>query len=360
MVATCCFVCLPSQRPLLRSRELSLVPARSSQLRGNLRQFDQQAVGIATVNRLRQRQWQHQNIDTQQTWHGLSRSKLCLDDALWDRLETEVRWTSLGLGPRRSYSRAHDSWHKSMSSGARLSVDWHDSVALLTINYPERRNAVNMATLAAIREAQIEVVDKGGRALVITGAAPAFCAGADLSGVHEEEFGAELHNVLHGFTALPIVTMACIDGPALGAGAQIVVSCDIRIATANSIIGVPAAKLGLVINHWTIGRIVHEFSWPVARAMLLTARTYTGAELAKMGSVHRLGNLSDALSWAKEIAALAPLSIAGHKLGLEVLASASQMNELLTEARERASASNDAKEGRAAFLEKRPPQFTGS
>lgn len=241
-----------------------------------------------------------------------------------------------------------------------MTVEWRDSVALLTITRPERRNAVDLSTLRAIREAQVDVIDKGCRALVITGAAPAFCAGADLADVREEEFAAALHDVLHGMTTMPIVTLACIDGPALGAGAQIAVSCDIRVATAISTIGVPAAKLGLVVNHWTVERLVREFSWPVARAMLLTARVYTGAELARIGSVHRLGDLNDALSWAREIAALAPLAIAGHKLALEISASNPQTNELVSEARKRAWASNDAAEGRKAFLEKRPPNFIGS
>lgn len=245
------------------------------------------------------------------------------------------------------------------STSSRLTVEWHDTVALLTITRPERRNAVDLLTLRAIREAQIDVVGKGCRAMVITGAAPAFCAGADLSGVHAEEFASALHEVLHGLTTMPIVTMAFINGPALGAGAQIAMSCDIRVATAISVIGVPAAKLGLVVNHWTVERLVRELSWPVARAMLLTARLYTGTELAQMGSVHRLGDLPNALSWAREIAALAPLSIAGHKLALEVSAPNPQMNELVNEARERAWTSNDAMEGRKAFLEKRPPNFAG-
>jgi len=242
----------------------------------------------------------------------------------------------------------------------QLAVDWHGSVALVTINRPERRNAVDLPTLKLIREAQVDVVDKNGRAMVITGAAPAFCAGADLSGVHEEEFSSVLHDVLNAMTTMPIVTMACIDGPALGAGAQIAAACDLRVATEISTIGIPAAKLGLVVNHWTVERLVREFSWPVARAMLLTARLYSGSELAQMGSVHRLGNLSDALSWAKEIAALAPLTISGHKLALEISAANPPLNKIVSDARERAWGSSDAIEGRKSFLEKRPPKFIGS
>jgi enoyl-CoA hydratase len=123
---------------------------------------------------------------------------------------------------------------------------------------------------------------------------------------------------------------------------------------------VPAAKLGLVVNHWTVERIVHELSWPVARAMLLTATTFTGAQLANIGSVHRLGSLSDALEWADEIAQLAPLTIEGHKVALESTAGLPDVDELVRAAREKAMLSRDAREGRAAFSEKRKPRFTGS
>ena len=70
--------------------------------------------------------------------------------------------------------------------------------------------------------------------------------------------------------------IAAIDGPALGAGAQLAVAADLRVATPHSVIGVPAAKLGLVVDHWTVRRFADEFSPPVARAMLLGAETYTG------------------------------------------------------------------------------------
>ena len=243
---------------------------------------------------------------------------------------------------------------------SRVTVEWHDFVALLTINRPERHNAVDLPILRAIREAQSDVLDKGGRAMVITGTPPAFCSGADLSGAHEEEFASALDEVVHGMTTMPIVTVACINGPALGAGAQIALSCDIRVASADSVIGVPAAKLGLVVSHWTIERLVRELSWPVARAMLLTARLYTGAELNQLGSVHRIGDVNDALLWAQEIAALAPLSIAGHKLALAASGADPLVNDLVAEARERAWRSNDAIEGRRAFLAKRPPNFMGS
>ena len=246
-----------------------------------------------------------------------------------------------------------------MSKGIVL-VDWRDDVALLTLNRPERRNAVDLASLQLIREAQVEAEQRNVRALVLTGAAPAFCAGADLAGVREEVFHEALSEVLRGFTQLPCVTIAAVDGPALGAGAQLLVACDVRVATPTSVIGVPAAKLGLVVNHWTIERIVRELSWPVARNMLLTASNYSAEELARMGSIQRLGTLEDALAWASDIAKLAPLTIRGHKVALESSAGEPNIDALVTACREEALASNDAREGREAFMEKRQPKFTGS
>lgn len=246
-----------------------------------------------------------------------------------------------------------------MSKGAVL-VEWRDAVAVITLNRPDRRNAINREMLQLICEAQAEVLLRKARVVVLTGASPAFCAGADLAGVREEEFHLALTEVLHGFTKLPCVVMAAINGPALGAGAQLLAVCDVRMATNTSVIGVPAAKLGLVVHQWTIQRIVREFSWPVARNMLLAASTYTAEQLHQVGVIQRLGELDDALLWAQDIAKLAPLTIAGHKLAFEHSSATEQENELVEQFRVMALASDDAREGREAFLEKRAPRFFGA
>ena len=228
---------------------------------------------------------------------------------------------------------------------------------VVTLDRPERRNAVDHATLLELLEAQREAV--GTRVLVLTGAPPVFSAGADLTGVDEDRFAATLAAVLRGFTELPIVTMAAVDGPALGAGTQLAVACDLRVATPGSRFGIPAARLGLVVDHWTIERLARELSWPVARAMLLAAETYDAAALHSVGGVHRLGGLREALGWAREIAALAPLTIAAHKLALERSAPAPQADADVAGARLAAWRSADAIEGRQAFLDKRPARFEG-
>ena len=239
-------------------------------------------------------------------------------------------------------------------------LDWHDDVAVITLNRPDRRNAVNLDMLESMVNMQTEISERKARAVVLTGAPPAFCAGADLSGVREEVFHDALSAVLVGFTSLPCVVIAAVDGAALGAGAQLLAVCDVRVVTAGSIIGVPAAKLGLVVHHWTIDRLVREFSPPVARNMLLTASTYTGEQLHGVGAVHRIGNLDSALQWAKEISQLAPLTIRGHKVALESVSEMRNVDDIVGQLRDLAIASDDAREGREAFLAKRPPRFTGA
>jgi enoyl-CoA hydratase len=239
-----------------------------------------------------------------------------------------------------------------------LDFEWRGRVALVRLARPERRNALDVATLRSLLTAQVEAANAG--AVLLMGEGSMFCAGADLSGVSEDAFHESLHAVLHGFTQMrcPVVTFA--HGAALGAGTQLLVASDLRITTADCVTGIPAAKLGLVVQHWTVERLARELSWPVARAMLLAAQMYTGEELHRIGAVHRIGNVDDAHAWADELCDLAPLTQAGHKLTLESLAGESQVDDLVLAARATALASADAHEGRAAFAEKRKPRFTGS
>lgn len=238
-------------------------------------------------------------------------------------------------------------------------VEWRDRVVIVTIDRPQRRNAVDHATLLALADAQREAAAGAARVLVVTGAPPAFCAGADLTGVEGGEFVQALVAALTGFTRLGIATIAAIDGPALGAGTQLAIACDLRVATDASVFGIPAAKLGLVVDRWTVDRLAREFGASVARAMLLSAQTYTGAQLVAMGAVHRTGGLAEALAWADDLAGLAPLTIAGHKLALEGLGPPPGVDELFERARVAAWNSADAHEGRTAFLEKRRANFEG-
>jgi enoyl-CoA hydratase len=236
-----------------------------------------------------------------------------------------------------------------------IHVDWRDAVVVVTIDRPFRRNAVDHEALVAIRAAIDDARAKEARALVLTGAGGTFCAGADLNGVEGSEFAVAVRATLDGLTEMPAVTIAAVEGAALGAGTQLAAACDLRVATPGSRFGIPAARLGLVVDRWTVLRMVELVGGGTARAMLLAAETIDGEEAQRLGFVQRLGGLDDAVEWAVAIAALAPLTVSGHKTILERPDDAAAISD----ARARAWSSHDAAEGRRAFLEKRPARFTG-
>ena len=239
-----------------------------------------------------------------------------------------------------------------------IHVERRAAVTLLTIDRPERRNAVDLEHLAALGEAIEAAPEAGARALVLTGSAGHFCAGADLHGVEDPSFAVHLRTVLDGLRTVPIATIAAVDGAALGAGTQLASACDLRVATVGARFGIPAAKLGLMVDHWTVQRVAALAGHGPARAMLLAAEVLEGEEAHRIGFVQRLGGLDDALAWAEEISGLAPLTIAGHKLALERL-EAPPGDPDVADAFRRAWASEDLVEGRTAFHERRPPRFKG-
>lgn len=241
------------------------------------------------------------------------------------------------------------------TSPVRVEAKGH--VTVITIDRPARRNAVDHATLLALLDAQRNL-DPATRVVVLTGTPPAFSAGADLTGVENEVFTNDLGRVLRGFTQLRAIVVAAIDGPALGAGTQLASVCDLRMATVGSRFGIPAARLGLAVDLWTIKKLEREFGTSATRGMLLAAETYSAESLLGAG-VHRLGTVDEALAWATEIAALAPLTLTTHKRGLELPASV-EGDAIYRSLFDQVWSSGDAEEGRTAFLEKRLPRFSGS
>jgi enoyl-CoA hydratase len=225
-------------------------------------------------------------------------------------------------------------------------------VALLTIDRPERRNAVDLETVQRLTEALHDAHDA--RVVVLTGAGGHFCAGADLGGVEGEHFVGALRTLLLALTATSQPVIAAVDGAALGAGTQLAVACDLRVATPAARFGIPAAKLGLMVDRWSVGRVTALAGEGPARAMLLAAEVLTGGDAHRVGMVQRIGDLDGALAWAAEIATLAPLTIAGHKLALD-----DGSREEFEAAFERAWSSEDLAEGMAAFRERRAPEFRG-
>ena len=240
-----------------------------------------------------------------------------------------------------------------------IHLSWHDQVCLVTLDRPERRNALDRQALDDLAAAIEDARSRDARGLVLTGAGGHFCAGADLTSLEDQGYATVLRRVLDGLTAAPFVTMAAVDGAALGAGTQLATACDLRVATPAARFGIPAAKLGLMGDHRTVQRLASLAGDGTARAMLLAAEVVDGEAAHRLGLVQRLGTLDDALGWAADIAALAPLSIAGHKLALERLRRAPDEDPDVDAAFATAWASADLTEGRAAFAERRAPRFEG-
>ena len=231
-------------------------------------------------------------------------------------------------------------------------------VAVVTLDRPERRNAVDHDMVTALGDHLESTMVAGGRVVVLTGGGGHFCAGADLGGVDDDVFVSALNRALGLLRDPGLVSIAAIAGVALGAGVQFAVSCDLRVATPDARLGVPAAKLGLAVDHETVRRLAAFAGEGTARAMLLAAEEIDGAAAHRLGLVQRLGDLDDALAWATAIAGLAPLTIAAHKLGLERLSERAD-DASYAEARLKAWRSADLAEGLAAFRERRPPTFRG-
>jgi enoyl-CoA hydratase/carnithine racemase len=240
-----------------------------------------------------------------------------------------------------------------------IHLDDRGPVALITIDREERRNALDHEALDQLLE--VHARTGAARVVVLTGAGGHFCSGADLSGVEDSGFTDRLRQVLATLRDDPRPHLAAVEGAALGAGTQLAVACDLRVATPSARFGVPAAKLGLLVDHWTIQRLALLAGAGPARAMLLGAETCSGDEAHRLGFVQRLGGLETALGWADEIAALAPLTLAGAKLALnrlEMGVGRGDDPDVLA-AWDRAWASDDLQEGIAAFRERRRPVFRG-
>lgn len=229
-------------------------------------------------------------------------------------------------------------------------------VAVLTLTRPDRRNALNTDLCLAIHAAVDEAVGSGARAIVVTGEGSSFCSGADLGGVYGHEFLDALYGMLHHLAHVPVPLVAAVNGPAIGAGTQLAMACDLRVADATAKFAVPTVRNGMAVDAWTIRTLAALAGTGRARRLMIAGESLDRDEALHCGLADRAGTLDDALAWAADIARLAPLAIAHNKL---VLNGSSADDAAIEQSFRDVWASEDVKEAAAARLEKRQPIFRG-
>jgi enoyl-CoA hydratase len=240
-----------------------------------------------------------------------------------------------------------------------IRTERHEQVTLLRIDRHAQRNALNPAHLADLLHGLEQAVESGSRCIVITGNGSSFCSGADLDVVRDEGFLGDLYGFLHRLAELPVPVIAAVNGPAIGAGTQLALACDLRVAAPTARFAIPTARLGLSVDAWTVRRLAALAGGGAARAILIGVDTLDADRAYGSGLVDRLGDLDDALAWAQEIASLAPLTLAYNKLALNAVAELNPVDERIDKAMTACWNSADAAEGQRARAERRPPSFLG-
>jgi enoyl-CoA hydratase/carnithine racemase len=257
----------------------------------------------------------------------------------------------------------------------RILMHAEGGVGVITFNNPDKRNAMSLemwdgfgAALTALRD------DAAVRVVILRGAGgKAFVSGADIS-----QFEATRHNAAASedyakrsaaqralLAAYPKPTIACIQGFCLGGGLQVAMLADIRIAAHGSQFGIPAARLGIAYGYEGLRNLVSLVGPSWARLLMYTGMRIESAEALRIGLVERV--IPDDLLWgetmaiAESIAQNAPLAIKAAKITIaEVLQDESRRDmDAIKAIGDACMDSEDFREGRKAFMEKRRPQFSG-
>ncbi len=180
-----------------------------------------------------------------------------------------------------------------------LVVGVEDRVATIAIDRPARRNALDHDTVVALDEALTAALTAGARAVVVTGTDGHFCAGADLTELEDIAFTRRLRTMLDTLAEAPVVTVAAVSGACMGLGMQLALACDLRVATDDAYFGVPVAKLGLMVDHWTLQRLATTFGAGAARHMTLTAAILDSDDAWRLGFIQQRGDLVAAQALAQ-------------------------------------------------------------
>jgi len=263
--------------------------------------------------------------------------------------------------------------------GKHLIVEKNQQVATIILNRPLKMNALTDALILDLKR-QFEGLsaDDTIRAVIVRGAGDkAFCSGYDMSALAaNRDLAVEkndrtehpLEPVAKAIADYPYPVIAMLNGDAFGAGCELAVCCDIRVAADDVRMGVPPAKIGVVYPWTGLQRFIQTIGWNHTRELLFSGDVVKGPRLNTVGLVNHLVSRDSLASYtaalAERIAANAPLALKGIKKTLNLIAAntLTMQPEDIAEARAamlQALNSEDLIEGQRAFREKRKPHFTG-
>lgn len=252
-------------------------------------------------------------------------------------------------------------------------TDVSDGIARATLCNPARRNAISTAMWRAIGDFAGAIDNRSDvRVMIIRGEGQAFSAGADISDFSSARVDAEtgrgyddlVEATCRRIESIGVPTVAVIAGPCAGAGASLAASCDLRVAAVGAFFAVPAAKLGLGYDSRGIERFIRVFGEGATQQLLFTADRMPAERAYGIGAVHALIDgaelEAEVIRLVGHLVGNAPLTIRAAKMAVRAIRDgdprlAGDANRLAALADDSA----DYAEGRAAFAEKRRPQFTG-
>lgn len=254
-----------------------------------------------------------------------------------------------------------------------LLFDVKDGVAVVTINRPDKLNALNDQVMAELADAAERIAtDSAIKGAILTGAGPkSFVAGADISDLAKQgPFDGKARamrgqGVLRRLETCGKPVIAAVNGFALGGGCELAMACHIRIASENAKFGQPEVKLGIAPGYGGTQRLPRLVGKGVAMQLILTAEMIDAAEAYRIGLVNKVVPANELMAETEKmlrgILSMGPLAV---RLSMEAIDHGLEMTldeGLLLEANHFGllAATQDTKEGLSAFLEKRPAKFTG-